>query len=290
MTSRTRMRDSEIRVRDLMSDGLIACDSDTTLGEAAALLRRHRVHGVVVMNDRVPVGVLTDFDLLSGEWLSTDNVSFATMIAQTAGQIMSAPISTIDADAPAAEAAHRLRDERISRLIVLDAGEARGVISVSDLVRALARGLSDRRCLADVMSRGIVAARPDTSLTELARAMSERRSRAVVIVDGRGVPLGVVTGIDLLEAFGSEAGEDLTAADLMHAPQTISASASLAEAADVMIRREVHRLLVVDDDPRGFPLGIVSTSDFVAEMAEPGSPWSNAISMPPGPRDVRGPT
>ncbi|OHB63209.1 MAG: hypothetical protein A2Y76_15410 [Planctomycetes bacterium RBG_13_60_9] len=55
---------------------------------------------------------------------------------------------------------------------------------------------------------------------------------------------------------------------------TISSHASLREAADLMIRKHHHRVVVVDDkNPEAFPLGIVSSFDIVAEMARPGSVW-----------------
>jgi hypothetical protein len=42
----------------------------------------------------------------------------------------------------------------------------------------------------------------------------------------------------------------------------------------MMIQRHIHRLLVVDPDrPHSLPLGLISTSDIVAEMAEQGSVW-----------------
>ncbi len=45
-----------------------------------------------------------------------------------------------------------------------------------------------------------------------------------------------------------------------------------------MIRHEVHRLVVTDPSrPDGVPIGIVSTSDIVAEMADERSVWREAI-------------
>ena len=38
-------------VRDLMRSGLITCAKVISLGEAAALLTRHRVHALVVVDD-----------------------------------------------------------------------------------------------------------------------------------------------------------------------------------------------------------------------------------------------
>jgi CBS domain-containing protein len=54
----------------------------------------------------------------------------------------------------------------------------------------------------------------------------------------------------------------------------IHPTASLREAINMMIQHHLHRLLVVNpDQPDSMPLGLISTSDIIAEMAEPGSVW-----------------
>lgn len=257
-------------VRDLMHKGLITCPPDAKLGEVTQLLVRNRIHAVVVAGGQgEPVGVLSDNDLLAGEWLATDPESFETMRTLTAGELMTTPVTTIEADAPANEAAQRLRNEHLSRFVVAEDGRAVGVIAVSDFVRALAHAPTRPRTVAEVMSRAIVVALPDTRVPELARGMSERRSRSVVVLDRRGRALGVVTGHDLLEADA-----EVTAEQLMHPPITIAPTATLRAAADSMLEHEVHRLVVADpEESDAVPLGLISTHDIVAEMAEPGSPW-----------------
>jgi CBS domain-containing protein len=60
----------------------------------------------------------------------------------------------------------------------------------------------------------------------------------------------------------------------MHPPLTIGPDATLREAADTMLQHHIHRLIVVDPAyPAGMPLGLISTSDIVIEMAAPGSVW-----------------
>jgi CBS domain-containing protein len=261
-------------VRDLMHPGLITCPPDTRLGDAARLLLERGVHAVIVTDvDGRPAGVLSDTDLLAGEWLSTDETSLATMQEITAGDLMSSPPATVAADTTVSAAAARLCRENLSRLLVTENGHPVGVIAVSDLVRNLARPSGERSRVADVMSWAIVTCLPETPVAAAARAMHERRSRSVVVVDRSGSPLGVVTGLDLLSLYAGSA-LDSTVAELMHPPLTIGPDASLREAADTMLRHEVHRLVVVDlDDPKRIPLGLVSTSDIVAEMAAPESVW-----------------
>jgi CBS domain-containing protein len=263
------------RVADLMSAPVITCAGDATLHEIAALLASHRIHGVVVANDRGgPAGVVSDTDLLAGEWLATDDESFATMRSLTARELMTSPPVTVAADGDAAEAAMRMREERLARVVVTDGGRTVGMLATSDLVALLGRPGAGRGSVGDVMSRAIVVCRGDTTASQAARAMTDRRSRSLVVVATDGRAIGVVTGADLLPLVGTDATAT-PVAELMHEPLTITPDASLREAADRMLARVVHRLVVVDPStPDAIPLGIVSTADIVAEMAAPGSVWS----------------
>jgi len=40
-----------------------------------------------------------------------------------------------------------------------------------------------------------------------------------------------------------------------------------------MIKHEIHRLIVVDPEAPGEPVGVISTSDIVAQMADERSVW-----------------
>jgi CBS domain-containing protein len=261
-------------VRDVMHPGVITCPPGATLGQAAALLAEHRVHAIVVAErPEQPLGILSDFDLLAGEWLSADPASLEAMRHMTAGEMMSSPAVSIEAGATAAEAARRMVQEQIHRLLVLEDGSPVGVISPSDFIAGLADAPSGRGTVAEVMSRGLVVCREGTSLVSAARAMTERRSRSVVIVDRRGKPLGVVTGIDLLAACHEGCGA-LTVDSIMHPPISIRPEASLQEAADRMIQHHVHRLVVVEEgDAASMPLGLISTTDIVLAMAGAESVW-----------------
>ena len=261
-------------VRDLMHTGLITCPADAPLGEVARRLMEARVHALVVVDSRgSPQGIISDFDLLAGEWLSDDPGKLDTMRHLTAGELMSSPPQTIAATASAAEAAQRLLRDSIHRLLVIQDDQAVGVISIGDLLVQLARYPVRRETVADVMSRGIVVCRAGTPLRAVARAMTERRSRSVVVVDPSGRPLGVVTGWDLLATCDVDCGDRLVD-KVMHPPITVSPTTTLGEAIDTMIRHHIHRLVVVDPDrPDTMPLGVISTSDIFTEMAEPGSVW-----------------
>jgi CBS domain-containing protein len=273
-----------VSVADLMTDELVTCRPGATLSEVAVLLAQHRIHAVFVLDaDGRPAGVVSDFDLLAGEWLGDDADGLQTMRTMTAAELMTSPVEAIASTARAAEAAARLADLHLSRLLVTDDhGAAAGVISVSDLVGPLSAAPAQRSTVRDVMSYAMVTCLGSTPLHAAARAMSERRSRSIVVVDDLGRAAGVVSGHDLLSLYRARNGTS-TVEDLMRAPITVGPDLPLPEAANLMLRHEIHRLVVVDPGVgHGAPIGIISTSDIVAEMAQSRSVWQ-AVTQP----DVR---
>jgi CBS domain-containing protein len=263
-------------VRDLMHPGLFTCRPEATLGQVAVILDQNHVHALFVTDRRSRVaGIITDFDLLAGEWLSENPESLETMRKMTAGELMSTPVDTIEADRPCHEAARRMIELQVRRLLVLENGKPLGVISVSDVIANFAKESPlGRGTVADVMSDAILVCRDKTPIAAAARAMTSAGWRSVLVVNSKGKPLGVVSGIDLLPICDHDDYKDKTVSDVMHPALTIHINESLQAAANQMIENHHHRLLVVDpEEPDSMPLGIISSFDIVAEMARPGSVW-----------------
>ena len=263
-------------VRDLMHHGLLTCRPKATLGQVAVLLNQNHIHALIVTDrDGRPEGIISDYDLLAGEWLSRDAEGLAVMRKLTAADLMSKPVDSVEATMPLSEAVNELINKDVSRLLVTEKGKPAGVISISDFVASIAREEEPKRdIVGDVMSDAILVCRDKTPIISAARTMTQAGWRSVLVVDARGKPVGVVSGKSLLPFVKDGVDEDLTVSNVMHAPLTIDFHASLHEAAERMIQNHYHRLVVVDDgDPEAFPLGIISSFDIVAQMALPGSVW-----------------
>src|SRR5574341_1958575 len=198
----------ERMVRDVMHVGVITCPTSTTLGELTRQLVEYSVHAVFVEDERgTIIGVISDIDLLTGEWLFTDEESLRVLKSVTAGDLMSSPATSVEADVAVQQAAVRMADQHLHRLLVTEAGKPIGVISVSDIVRSLGNQEVILRTVEEVMSRAIVVCRLETPLAAVARGMNERRSRSVIVVESSGAPKGVVTGLDLMRFVGENGFE-----------------------------------------------------------------------------------
>lgn len=264
-------------VRDLMHPGIMTCRPDASLGQVARMLAERRVHSLFVVDrNNKPIGVITDYDLLAGEWLSGDAESLIAMRGMTAGELMSSPVETINADDRASDAARRMREDGIRRLLVCDKGKPVGVISISNFLIVLAENAPiGRDTVGDVMSDVYLVCRDKTSVKMVAKALTDTGWRSVLVVDACGKTLGIFSGLDLLayeDIHGIPDNKPVT--ELMHSYLTIGMDANLQEAARMMIENRHHRLLVVDpDEPDCLPLGIISSFDIVVGMARPDSVW-----------------
>ncbi|GAB4538355.1 MAG: hypothetical protein Fur002_01720 [Anaerolineales bacterium] len=264
------------RIKDLMTPKIVTCSPSAALGEVAALLDKHQVHALFVAEEaEIPLGVITDFDVMAGEWLSQDKESLSAMQALTAAELMSSPVDSIDADAPIEEALTRFEQTGVARFLVTENQKPIGVLSLSDFAASLAQEIKPKReTVEDVMSHAILTCRRASPALSAAYAMSSSGWRSVVVVNEHGTALGIISGYDLLPLLKAGANKNVTAEEIMHPALTIDKRASLSQAADMLVQNHHHRLLVVDqNDPEAFPLGALSTFDIVAEMARPASVW-----------------
>ncbi|HYK98851.1 MAG TPA: CBS domain-containing protein [Candidatus Acidoferrales bacterium] len=124
------------------------------------------------------------------------------------------------------------------------------------------------------MTRGVVTVRGTALLQEAAELMDAHRVHGLPVVDSRGALVGVLSQTDLLRARVVEHLwtnlRGLAVRHVMTAPAiTIGLHASLDDAAELMERQRVHRLVVVGPDGTT-PVGVLSVTDLVHIMANGG--------------------
>lgn len=110
---------------------------------------------------------------------------------------------------------------------------------------------------------------PDDNARVAARAMVDRKISSILVVDGEGCLVGIVTERDLTRCFAVEGvnPDETTAGDVMTpSPDTLSPNDSARGALELMELRGYRHLPVVDDDNR--PVGIVSMRDLYATLVE----------------------
>jgi acetoin utilization protein AcuB len=110
-------------------------------------------------------------------------------------------VETIDIDASAETAWHRMQARKIHHLVVTRDGEPAGVISAHDLSGPRGVALRWAGSVEELMSPGIVTAGPETTVREAANLLRGRNIGCLPILRGRAV-VGIVTITDLIELVG----------------------------------------------------------------------------------------
>jgi len=128
-----------IRATDVMSSPARTIAPETTAAEAAAGCAAAGVGSPVAVEGDDPVGIVTATGFLELLGTETDPGS------RTVRAFMSAPVETIDADVPVADAVAAMSEAGVACLAVLEAGELVGVVSSDGVVRHVPQVLHRRR-------------------------------------------------------------------------------------------------------------------------------------------------
>jgi CBS domain-containing protein len=120
----------------------------------------------------------------------------------------------------------------------------------------------------DVMSKNVRVVRPDSSAKEVVATMNKFDIGSVVVVQGER-PVGIITERDILKRIVEPclAPETLTARQIMSSPViTIDENASINEAAKLMAKKGIKRLLVTRNNDK--LVGIITFTDIVTKVPD----------------------
>ena len=116
-------------VKDIMTKHVVTIDVDKTVFEAAELMWAKGIGCLVITDQAVPVGIVTERDFLRR--IVAKRASFDIKISE----IMSKSVVTVDPDASIKEAARLMSTNKIRRLPVLKENKLVGIVVAADLVR-----------------------------------------------------------------------------------------------------------------------------------------------------------
>jgi CBS domain-containing protein len=123
---------------------------------------------------------------------------------------------------------------------------------------------SEEEFVSAVMSANLLTASAGDALTDAARRMAERRVGAILVTEGTALT-GIMTERDVLRAVGT-ANIGGTVGDWMtRHPDTASQTATIGQAAAMMLHGGYRHVPIVDDDHL---VGIVSIRDLLRLPSE----------------------
>ncbi len=172
-------------VRDYMTQDVVSVEIPGNRDDVLKILKRTGISGVPVIKDEQIVGIITRKDLLR----KPDETQL--------GLLMTPDPITIGPDATIADAARLMVRHGIRRLPVVEDGRLVGLISVSDLILAIAQ----MKCtvpIRDVYTSQTFAIWEETPLTVVGRVMEISGFDAIPILDADNTLRGIISERDLI--------------------------------------------------------------------------------------------
>ena len=115
---------------------------------------------------------------------------------------MSSPLKTLKSTHTLQDAVVLFNRDRIHGAPVIDNGKLAGIITMSDIVKAVEKELPMTTKVDAVMTTDVVEVPSDTKLFEVIRRFKELKIGRLIVVDD-GKPVGILTQSDIIKVFPS---------------------------------------------------------------------------------------
>jgi CBS domain-containing protein len=175
-----------MKVRNFMTPDVVSVEIPGNRDDVLKILKRTGISGVPVLKEGKLVGIITRKDML--------RKSEETQL----GLLMTRNPATIRPDADLAEAATQIITKKVRRLPVVEDKNLVGILSVADLITAIAQ-LKSRQEIKDRFTSTTFALWEETPLTLVGRVMEISGVDAIPILDNEGVLSGIISERDLIK-------------------------------------------------------------------------------------------
>jgi len=242
-------------IADLMTREVVQVAPATPLADCADMMARRRISSLVIGEQQMPLGIVTERDMVKLLGNGTD-------LALPVGDFMAAPLITAPAETDFRDAVHLLIQHGIRHLAVVDdQGRLNGIVTETDFRRH--SGIEEfvgLRTIASIMDTNVLSLRRTATVGDAAVRMHACRASCAIVVDGVK-PVGIITERDMVRLYRRQAA-DMLVGDAMSSPVlSVSPEHLVIDAVQLMQTRGVRHLVVVDD--RGDMLATVGEHDVV---------------------------
>ena len=250
-------------VAQVLQKNLICCEPQTSVQQAASLMRQHNISCILVKKNELILGIWTESDCKKLD------LSDPSVLHQPVSQVMSCPVLSVPDRCSISEAAALMKQKNIRRLLVTDkTHQAIGIVTQTDLIHQ--QPLEHYLMLRDISS--ILVELPLSLQSELtvaqAAILMQQTQRDAAIVrfehSDADAEYGIVTERDLVHFVATERTL-CTLAEVATRPLlTLPLRSSLLQAVR-LLREQGFRHLGVTDS-YGQPVGLLSHNHILLNM------------------------
>lgn len=254
-----------------MSRDVTTMFSDEIAISAAKMMFEKNISCIVVLdNDGDVAGIVTETDFLK-RVAEKDTI----LERRRVGEIMSSPVKSGATSLSVLEATAIMEERHIKRLPIVDGKRLVGIVTQSDLVRALT-SFGVRRSVAEVMTGHVTGIQWKATVAEAAELMASCNISCVVAFD-RERAVGIFTERDLLRKVIARRKDPVRTPmeEVMSSPVlSVRPDESVFSAGRTMNAANIRRLVVIEN---GRPRGMISHTDIFRAARKKQEAEENAI-------------
>ena len=243
-----------LNVGDVMSNEVATICPDEIVSSAAKIMSDKKVSCLVVMDQGNVAGIITETDVLRRIGNKGKDIYHAKL-----GRIMSIPVVTVTSDVSVLQASKIMGRKHIKRLPVMEKDKLVGIVTQTDLVRALT-SYGMWRDVSEIMNRNIAGVQMDDSVADAVEIMTSRGISCILVMDGDNV-VGILTGKDLLGrvvALQKDPARTRMKEVMSSLVTSVPYTFSVFSASKLMEEMNIRRLVVMKDKHL---CGIVTQTD-----------------------------
>ena len=267
---------SGMLVKDAMRRQVVSIPDQAGIDSVIKAMIKFKINAILISNGNgQPAGVVSKTDIMGAYYAGMP-------IDTPAGHIMNAPPLFAAPSDSLEHALDKMRTHRIYRLYIQSdkSGEVVGAIAYPDIVgllykychacehskyqRAQKQGLSDtieRYRVKEIMTADVKSIKAAATLNRAMEIISMNRFGAVLVVDSKVRPVGVISKTDLVLAYLHHMDPAVAAETIMTYPvRSIHEGQFLEDAVREMILADVQRLFIHRHTPDQI-VGVLSLSD-----------------------------
>ncbi len=251
---------SKFKIQDIMSKHVVTAHRNEALQSVAKKMADNCVSCVVIEDNDQVCGIITQTDLVAYVSEHASN-NISEIPNSLASECMKSPIQTVAPEFPILHACLLMSNQNIKRLPIISDNKLVGLVSQTDMIRAL-ESLSALRNVESIMTTNVGTISAQKTALDAMNIMKSLGISSVVVMHQEH-PAGVITQKDIVDIVVAKAQDPgkMSVVDIMSFPVvSISPNQSILSASKIMDDKQIHRLIVCDDNGC---CGIITRTDIL---------------------------
>ncbi len=245
-------------VGEILTPDVATVPINSMVSEAIAIMEKNNISCLVAIQNKKPVGILTERDVVWAVYQETD------LEKCKVEALMSKPVLTAKSDIDIFEAYELLLKKSIRHLVIVDKNdEIMGVVTQSDIIDNLElEYFVEIRNIDKLMTKNVVTVGKEDFIRDALSKMAEHSISCIVVEEDRN-PVGIITERDITHTYhdGKNMKSIKIEEAMNHPVLTVSLDTPVYEAAKTMRNKNIRRLVVVDKKCK--IIGLLTQSDII---------------------------